>query len=68
MHADAENGTNGKRQLPFDSYKRKTEAANIRLFAANENEKLKFVFLDWLTINSWVIDDCCFDKRAHLFK
>jgi hypothetical protein len=37
-----EDGTNGKR---------KTEPANIRLFAANGNRKGKFVFLGRQTIN-----------------
>ncbi len=46
-----ENGSNGKRHLPFVFCKRKTEMANLRLFAANGNGKRLFVFLSRQTIN-----------------
>jgi hypothetical protein len=44
-----ENGTYGKRQLPFVFCKRKTETANSRLFVANG--KRTVVCLGWQTIN-----------------
>jgi hypothetical protein len=43
------NENNGKRQLPFELCKLKT--VNLRLFAANRNEKQMFVFLGRQTIN-----------------
>jgi hypothetical protein len=46
-----ENGTNGKRQLPFVFCKRKTEMENFRLFTANRNRKQTFDFLGRQTIN-----------------
>jgi hypothetical protein len=36
---------------PFIGCKRKTETANFRLFASNENGKLTFICPDLLTIN-----------------
>jgi hypothetical protein len=57
-----ENRTNRKRQLLFVFCKRKTETANFRLFAANENRKRTFVFLGPQRING--IDDCCFNKQT----
>ncbi len=48
-----ENGTDGKRQLPFVCCKRKTETANFCLFAANGNGKWKFVFYGQWTINGY---------------
>jgi hypothetical protein len=37
VHLQVENGTNGKRQIPFICCKQKTETANFRLLAANGN-------------------------------
>jgi hypothetical protein len=45
MFLQTENGTRGKRQLPFFSWKWKMDTPNFRLFAANGNGKQKFVFL-----------------------
>jgi hypothetical protein len=42
LYIYAENGTNGKRQLPFVCCKRKTETTNFRLFSANGNRKFVF--------------------------
>jgi hypothetical protein len=50
-----EKGIHGKWQLPYFFCKRKKETANLRLFAANENGKRTFVFLDWQTINQSTI-------------
>jgi hypothetical protein len=50
----AENGTNGKRQLPFVFFKRETEMANFRFFFVCwklKRKKRKFVFLGRRTIN-----------------
>jgi hypothetical protein len=44
------NGTNGKWQLPF-VMQRKTEPANLSLFAANGNGNRTFLFLSRQTIN-----------------
>jgi hypothetical protein len=58
----AELKKNGK--VGFVCCIQKTEMANFCLFAANGNEKWKFVFLGRQTIN--IINDCCFSKCAHL--
>ncbi len=47
-----ENGTNGIWQFPIACGKWKAEMANVPLFATNGNEKQKFVFIGWQTINS----------------
>jgi hypothetical protein len=57
-----ENGTHGKRQLPFVCCKRKTETAYFHLFAGNGIGKRKFIFLDG--IRQMVVS--CFSKDAHL--
>ncbi len=45
------NGTSGKRQFLFVCCKRKTEVANLHLFAVNGNRKLKVFLLGRQTIN-----------------
>jgi hypothetical protein len=47
-----ENRTNEKWQLPFVYFKWKTETADFRWFAANENRKQKFFLLVQKTINN----------------
>ncbi len=51
MYKYTENGTNGKRQLPFVCCKQKRKKEDF--------------FLGWQTIN--VIDNCCFITHTHIY-
>ncbi len=57
------NETNGIHQLPFVFCKRKTEMANIRLFAANGNGSL----FSSVGKQKTVTCDRCISKPAHLW-